>query len=166
MRPVTVVLRHNEKLELNLVEYTGLITIDQLHAIADYGAAHPNFLKTDTFNIVHADADFSNVALSDLDALFARYRKYFGALSFNIYRRAVWLCLSPSAEPHIAYWIGDHDLRETMSSAVRKFDSYEDAADWLLLNSTEIAQVERGEGFEVLACFDVARPLVRARSKS
>lgn len=153
---MTVVLRHNETLELNMAEYTGAITLGQLTEVAGYGAKNPDFLKADTLNIVREDADFSAVSLAELDALFGRYRTLFAPLNFQIYRRSAWLCLGKAGEAHVGYWLGGHDMREAMSSAVRKLETFAEAGDWLLLNAAELAEVERGEGFADLAYFDDA----------
>lgn len=160
-----VVLSHNETLELNLVEYTGLITLDQLTQVAAFGAKHPDFLKADTLNVVREDVDFSAVDLGELDALFARYKALFAPLNFEIYRRSAWLCLDKAAETHVNYWLGEHDMREAMSTAVRKFDTYAEAGEWLLLGAAELALVERGEGFTQLAAFDDAATLPRAPAR-
>ena len=160
-----IVLSHNETLELNLAEYTGIITIAQLTEVAGFGAKRPDFLKADTLNVVRADTDFSAVDLAELDTLFARYQTLFAPLNFQIYRRSAWLCFNKAAEAHIQYWLGEHDMREAMSSAVRKFDSYADAGDWLLLSPSELALAERGEGFTQLAVFDEAPALTRALAR-
>lgn len=161
---MTVVLRQNETFELNLVEYTGAITRDQLLAVAEYGANHPQFLKTDTLNIVREDTDFSAVPLDMLDELFAEYLKLYQPLNFQIYRRAAWLCMSKASEAHIDYWVGARDLREGMSSTVRRFETLAEAGDWLLLSADELARAERGEGFTHLARFEItAPPLALAR---
>lgn len=152
---MTVVLRHNETLELNLIEYAGQVSFAELKAIAAYGARNPQFLKSDALNLVAPGADFSGVDLHDLDLLFLRYRKLFARLDFQIYRRSAWLCLSPAAERHVAYWVGERDLRESMSSNVRKFGSYAEAGDWLLLSGGQLAQLERGEGFTEITRFDL-----------
>lgn len=160
-----VVLRHNETLELNVSDYAGAITTDQLKGVADYCAAHPHFLKADVLNIVREDADFTGIDFPALDILFARYRKLFAPLSFQIYRRSAWLCLSKTAAPHINYWVGERDQREALSSTVRKFETFGEAADWLLLSAAEIGAVEHGEGFVDLAVFDQARAPVQALAR-
>lgn len=161
---MTVILRHNEKLELNIAEYTGAITLGQLSALADYAAGHLQFLRKDMLNVVREDADFSRVDQAGLDALFMRYRTLFAPLNFQIYRRSAWLCLTKSAESHIDYWLGGHDLRAGMSSTVRKFGTWADAGDWLLLSTSELALAERGEGFIELAVFEDA-PLRQAAAR-
>lgn len=156
---MTVVLRHNDKLELNVAEYAGAVTLEQLSALADYGAAHPNFLRKDMLNVVRADADFSQVDHAGLDALFMRYRTLFAPLNFQIYRRSAWLCMAQSADALVDYWLTGHDIRAGMSSTVRKFDTWAEAGDWLLLSASELALAERGEGFTELAVFE--EPSVR-----
>lgn len=153
---MTIVLRHNPTLELNLAEYSGQISFAQLKELAAYGARHPEFLKSDTLNYVASDTDFSAVDLHDLDLLFLRYRKLYARLDFQIYRRSAWLCRSPAAERHVAYWLNGRDLKEGMSSAVRPFETFAEAGDWLLLSGAEIAAVERGEDFIELVRFDTA----------
>jgi hypothetical protein len=165
VQPVTVVLRHNETLELNLVEYVGAITPAQLKGIAAFGAQNPTFLMCDAFNLVHADADFNAVDFGVLDALFAGYSKLYQPLNFQIYRRASWVCRSEAARPHIDYWVGRPDMRETMSSAVRQFDTFDEAGDWLLLSAAELAVVERGEGFVDLAVIEDAPSAARVAAR-
>jgi len=150
---VSIVVRYSERLELNLVEYSGEITLPQLHALAAYGARHPVFLRADALNVVRPDANFS-VDFAVLDALFARYQELYARLQFQIYRRSAWICLSAAAEGHIVHWTGANDMREALSSNVRMFASFAEAADWLMLSPAELAQVERGEGFSELALFD------------
>jgi len=162
---VPVVLSHSETLELNLAEYTGVITSGQLMEVAGFGARQPDFLKADTLNVVHAGVDFGAIDLAELDALFARYKALFAPLNFQIYRRSAWLCLDKAAEGHVNYWLGGHDLREAMSSTVRKFDTYAEAGDWLLLSPAELALVESREGFTQLAVFDDSAALPRAMAR-
>jgi hypothetical protein len=154
---VTIVLRHNAALELNLVEYLGAITPAQLKALAAYGARHPGYLRTDTLNIVREGADFDAVDLPALDALFERFRKLYAPLELTIYRRSAWLCRSPAAAAYIDYWVGVGDMRKTLSSTVGKFETLAEAGEWLLLSDADVAQVERGEGFTELARFGPAR---------
>ena len=158
---MAVVLRHNPTLELNLTEYSGQITLAQLKGLAAYGARHPEFLRSDTLNFVAAGTDFSGVDLHDLDLLFVRYRKLFARLDFQIYRRSAWLCRSPAAAQHVAYWLNGRDMKEGMSSAVRPFETYAEAGDWLLLSGAEIAAVERGEGFTEIVRFGAEPALTR-----
>ena len=150
---MTIVLAHNDVLELNLVESSGPITLGELGAIAAYGARHPEFLKSDTLAIVQPGAVFA-VSFAELDALFSRYAKLYGRLDFQIYRRSAWLCRSPAAQPHVDYWVGGRDLKEALSSAVRQFESLAEACDWLLLSASDLAAVERADGFTEIARFE------------
>lgn len=159
---MSITLQHNEALEVNLIEYAGQVSLAELKALAAYGARHPQFLRCDALNVVAPGADFSSIDLHDLDLLYLRYRRLFARLDFQLYRRAVWLCFSPAAERHVAYWLSERDLREGMSSTVRKFSTYAEAGDWLLLNEAEIAMLERAEGFAETTRFELP-PLAFAR---
>lgn len=159
---MTIVLAHNDVLELNRVEYSNTVTLDELKAIAAYGARHPEFLKSDTLAIVQPDAQFV-VSFTELDALFSRYAKLYGRLDFQIYRRSAWFCRSSAAQPHIDYWVGGRDLKEALSSAVRQFQSLAEACDWLLLSASDLAAVERADGFAEIARFEVGPGRAAAR---
>jgi hypothetical protein len=162
---VPVVLRHNETLQLNVAEYTGVITAAQLVGLAEYGGRNPHILKADSLNIVREDGDFAAVDLAELDALFARFRTLFAPLNFQIYRRSAWVCCDGAGDRHVEHWLGAQDMREAMSSTVRKFETFAEAGDWLLLSPAELALVERGEGFTDLVVFDEAPTLPRAASR-
>ena len=151
---MSIVLRYSEGLELNLVDYSGVVTLPQLHALAAYGARHPVFLRADGLNVVRADADFTGIDLAALDALFRRYQELYTQLQFQIYRRSAWICLGAAAEAHIAHWTSANDMRSALSSTVRMFGTFIEAGDWLLLSPGELAQVESGEGFCERARFD------------
>ena len=152
---MSVELRHNTALELNVVEYRGSVTLGELKAVASFLATRPDVLRRDTLNIVAPDADFGTVDFPALDALFARYRQLYAPLSFQLFRRASWVCLSDAARRHIDYWVRGRDMRKTMSSTVSRFDSVAEACEWLLLSDAETAAVERGEGLTDLARFDI-----------
>ncbi len=149
-----VVLRHNEQLELNLAEYHGAISLAELEAVAAFLIQNPSFLKRDCLSLVVPGAHFGGVELSALDHLFGRYKTAYAPLSFM--RRSAWLCLSPTAQPHIDYWIGGRDAREAMSTTVRRFTSFEDAGDWLVLSTAEIQALQIGAGFAEVARFEDA----------
>lgn len=144
---VTVVLRHNDGLELNRVDYFGSVTLAELEGLAEFQAANPTWLTYDTLNLVAAGTDFRSVSLDALDGLFARYRVLFAPLTLLILRRSAWLCQSAAAHAHIRHWIGDRDMRGGMSSDVRSFESIEAAGEWLVLSSAELDMVHNCEGF-------------------
>jgi hypothetical protein len=161
-RAVTVVLRHNEQLELNLAEYRGEVSLGELEAIATFLSQNAGFLKRDALSVVVPGAHFGSVEFAALDRLFGRYKTIYAPMSFQIIRRSAWLCLSPAAQAHIDYWIGGRDAREAMSSTLRQFSSYAEAGDWLVLNVAETAMLERGEGFTEIARFEIAPAKGRA----
>jgi len=149
---VTVVLRQNDGLELNLVEYRGGITLAELKALAAFMARHPAHLQRDTLNIIQPGGDFSAITLAELDALFAYYTKLFAPLNLQIMRRAAWVCRSVAAQAHLRHWLSG-DIRKGMSTSVRMFDTFADAGDWLLLSAAEMAIAESGENFTDVARF-------------
>jgi hypothetical protein len=157
---VTVVLRHNAALELNLVEYGGVITLAELTALARFVAANPEHMVRDGLAIVMPGARFADVDKAALDALFARYRKLYAPIEFQILRRSAWVCLSDAAAPQVRHWLSG-DIREGMSSAVRQFDTLAAAGEWLVLSREEMALAERREGFIEVVRFDHAPALVR-----
>ncbi len=160
-----VVLRHNQQLEMNLAEYHGTVSLAELEAVATFLADNPSFLKRDTLSLVLPGGDFGTIELAALDRLFGRYKTIYAPMKFQIMRRSAWLCLSPAAQPHIDYWIGGRDTRESMSSTLRQFGDYAEAGDWLVLNEAETAILERGDGFAELARFDMPPEMARAAAR-
>jgi hypothetical protein len=152
-----VVVRHNDKLELSMVEYGGSVTMAELEALASFGARNVAHLKRDMISIVLPGADFASIPIAALDDLFERYRMLFAPLDFQIYRRSAWLCLSPVAQRHVDSWVTGRDTRTAMSSALRQFATFAEACDWLVLSEQEAAAVERGEGFVEVARFEPSR---------
>lgn len=159
---MTVVLRQNEEMELNLAEYRGAISLAELKAVAAFMARNPALLQRDTLNIIQPGGHFVAVSLADLDALFAYYVTLFAPLNLQIMRRGAWVCLSPAAEDHLRHWLSG-DIRKHMSSTVRMFDTFADAGDWLLLSPAEIAMAEHGRGFSDVARFTAAASAAMAR---
>lgn len=152
---MTILLQYNPALELNLVAYQDAISLAELKALARFSAAHPDVLKSDALNIVRPGADFSAVSLPALDDLFASYRVLFEPLKLEIYRRAAWICHCDAARPYVEHWLAGRDMRKGMSSEVRQFETYEEAADWLVLGAQEAHLLERGEGFAEVARFHI-----------
>lgn len=148
---VTIVLRHNEALELNLVEYRDSITMAQLKSLASYVAARSEHMRRDSIGLVVPDAVF-HVEIEALDKLFALYRDLYSTLEFTMLRRAAWICRSPAAAPYIRHWLSG-GIREAMSSAVRQFDTIEEACEWLVLSPADAPKIERREGFLEVAQF-------------
>jgi hypothetical protein len=152
---MTVILRHSETIELNLVEYRGGVTLAELKALAAFMAAHPAYLQRDTLNLILPGADFNACPTPSLDALFDYYRTLFAPLKLQIMRRAAWVCGSAAAQTALDHWLG-HDIREGMTSTVRQFTNLADAGDWLVLTEAEISLVESGKAFSDIARFSAA----------
>ena len=145
---MTLTVRHNEKLELNRVDYVGAVSMAELAELAKFNAANPTWVTYDCLSVVAPGADFLSVNFRELDTLLAEYRDIYQPLNFLILRRAAWLCLSDAALPHVRHWTRDPaEKRTAMSSDVRLFTNYNEAAEWLLLRPAEIPRVEAGEGF-------------------
>lgn len=157
---MTIILRHSERLELNLVEYRDTISLAQLQALAVFAAAHPEHMVRDAIAVIMPDARFSDVDAPALDALFAHYRKLYATVEFQLLRRSAWLCLSPAAAPQVRHWLTG-DTREGMSSAVRQFDNYADAGEWLVLSPDETILLESGESFDEISRFADAPAMAR-----
>lgn len=149
---MTVILRHSERLELNLVEYRDTISWAQLKALAAFSAEHQDHIVRDGLAVIMPGARFLDVDAPALDALFAHYRSLYSNVEFQILRRSAWICLSEAAAPQVRHWLSG-DAREGMSSAVRQFNTYAEAAEWLVLNDEELALVQCGESFVEIARF-------------
>ncbi|MBX3430708.1 MAG: hypothetical protein KF779_14085 [Hyphomonadaceae bacterium] len=160
-----VVLRHNEQLELNIAEYRGSVSFTELKAVADFLAQNPSFLKSDCLSLVAPGADFVGVELDALDQLFGRYAKLYEPINFQIMRRSAWLCFSPAAQAHVDHWSGKRDARESMSTTLRQFSSYEEAGDWLILSEAETIALQTNAGFEELARFEDAPAISQTRAR-
>lgn len=144
---MTLVLRHNDKLELNRVEYSGAISLAELIAVAEFQAQEPTWLSYDCLNLVAPGAYFEQVDHRALDALFERYSALFKPLQLVIFRRAAWLCESDEARPQIRHWIGGRDTRAGISSDIREFDSIGEACEWLVLSPAQAEIAARPENF-------------------
>lgn len=155
---MAVILRYSETLNLTFVECTGVVTTAQLASLARCAAENMAFLKADSLNLVHADADLSSVDLQALAAHFAQYQKLYAPLQFQIYRRTAWVCHSPSAEAQVDFWVLGNASRKAFSTNTRRLNTLAEAADWLLLNQAELAMIETGEGFVEFAVFEDAPP--------
>jgi len=164
LRALTVILRRNETLELNLVEFIGSITLDELKAVAKFQADKPVLLGSDCLNVVRAGGDFNTVSFQQLDMLFEHYRKLFTPLRLQIFRRAVWLCEDEGPKAHIAHWMS-RDAKEGMSSTLKHCHTFAEAADWLLLMDAERSLLERAEGFDDIERFTFPAEPMRAAAR-
>jgi hypothetical protein len=157
-----VVLRHNEKLELNRAEYHGAVSTDELRALAEFQAANPTWLTYDALSLIMPGADFQHVDLPALDKVFDRYRQLFEPRQLLIFRRSAWICQSQCSQGHLDYWLRGRDTRTEMSSDLRQFDDFKSAGAWLILNDEETAALESGAGFKEIVRFTIpARTFAR-----
>jgi len=144
---VPIFARHNEALELNRVDYAGSVTLAELRALAEFNAANPTWLTYDCLNLVLPGADFLSIDFEALDALFNRYRDLYQPMNMLILRRSAWLCQSPGADHHVSHWTKGRDAKDALSSDVRLFDTFETAAQWLLVRPLELEKLRTGDGF-------------------
>jgi len=158
---VTVVLRHNEMLELNRAEYTGSVSVAELIALAEFQAENPQWLAYDCLNIILPGTDFDSVGLDQLDGIFQKYRALFEPLQLVIFRRSAWICQSPRAEAHVRHWVGDRDTREGMSSDLRRCETIAEACDWLILGPAQAAAAQSGEGFNEIVRYSIPAEITR-----
>lgn len=150
-----VVFRHSADLDLNVVTYSGSVTLDELSALTEFQGAQSALLTYDTLSVIEAGADFRTIALARIDDVFVRYRALFEPLNIVILRRGAWVCQSPAAQPHLDHWLGEPDLRKSLAKDIRQFHDIASAAEWLVLDPKKVAAVLSGEGFEELARFDL-----------
>lgn len=152
----------NETLGVNLALYSGVVSKEEINALAEFLAANPLHLRRDSVSVVEADADFSSVSLGDLDALFARYKEIFALVPMQLLRRSAWICRSEQARAHVDYWVGRRDTRSAVTSDMRQFQTIEDAGQWLALSPLEIAILESRTAFEDLRSFATGARSARA----
>lgn len=155
---MAISFRHNAALELNRIDYSGVISAEELFAHAAFRAAHAEWLTFDHINVILQGADVSGLTHEALDQLFVQHQALFVTQSLPIRRRSAWICQSPDARDMLNYWLGDRLSKPRAMTDVRLFESFEDAADWLLLRGREKALAISGEGFDEIARFD-APPL-------
>jgi hypothetical protein len=162
---VTVLVRHSPTLNLNFVECSGVVSTEQLGALAACASQHETLLKSDSLNIVRAGADFSGVDMAALGALYAHYQKLYKPLQFQVYRRTAWICQCPSALPRVDFWVRGDEARKAFATNTRRLETLAEAAEWLLLSPDESAMLESGESFAEFAHFDdePARAVAAAR---
>lgn len=158
-----IVLRHNPKYEVSRVDYSGAITASDLEAHAKFNADNPEWLGFDCLSIALADIDIRALALADLDRVFSGYKELFQPLNLLIMRRSSWLCESATAKPLLKHWIGKRDSDPHAWSEVRLFDSFDEAAGWLLLSPAGRDALKTCNGFTEVARFGRTTPSRFAR---
>lgn len=162
---MTIFLRRNDAIELNLVEYCGAVSLRELEQLAQHQAEDRSSAKSDALNVIAPGASFDGVDFAALDALITYYRGLYQSIEFQILRRAAWVCHSEAAYAHLQHWLRDRHPRDGMSSDVRIFEMLSEANAWLMLSAREAAQVEVGEGFRELARFHAPPEPARAAAR-
>lgn len=152
-----IILRHNEKLELSRVEYTGAMRASELHDHAAYNAANPIWLGFDCISVIHADVEVSGISVVDLDGVFKSHRELFEPLNLMFMRRSGWVCESPLGQRFLSHWLTKRNADRSPWADVRQFDSFEAASEWLLLAPQAAATLKSGAGFKEIARFEAAR---------
>lgn len=157
-----IILRHNAALELNRVEYSGALRAKDLHDHAAFNAANPVWLGFDCVSIVHENIDISTISLNDLDGVFKAHRELFEPLNLMFMRRSAWVCESALAQRLLSHWMDKRNADKSRWADVRQFETFEAAAEWMLLSSEYTAILKHGVDFQEIARFGAAPPaLVR-----
>jgi hypothetical protein len=150
---VPIVLRHNEKLELSRVDYSGAMRAQDLHDHAAFNANNPIWLGFDCVSVVRPDTDVSGISLTSLDGVFDAHRALFEPLGLMFMRRSAWVCESPAGQRLLSHWLTKRNADKSPWADVRQCDSFEAAGEWMLLSAENIAMLKAGEGFNEIASF-------------
>jgi len=150
---VSIVLRHNETLELSRVEYCGSMRAQDFHDHAAYNAANPIWLGFDCISIIHADVDVASISLDNLDGVFNAHRELFEPLGLMFMRRSGWVCESADGQRFLSHWLAKRNVDQSPWAEVRQFDTFEAAGEWMLLSAANTAILKSGDGFQEVARF-------------
>lgn len=157
-----IILRHHAELELSRVEYIGVMRAKDLHDHAAFNAANPVWLGFDCISVIHDNVDVSGISLPDLDGVFTAHRELFEPLNLMFMRRSGWVCESPDGQRFLSHWLAKRNADKSPWADVRQFNSFDAAAEWMLLSARSAAILKSGEGFTEIARFEPAAP-ARAR---
>jgi hypothetical protein len=149
--PIT--LRHNSKLEVSRVEYSGAICGADMHEHATFNAANPVWLGFDCISVIHADIDVSGISLVDLDGVFKSHRQLFEPLNLMFMRRSGWVCESPIGQRLLSHWLEKRNADKSPWADVRQLESFDAASEWLLLSEEDAAALKSGKDFAEIARF-------------
>ena len=148
-----IVLRHNAKLELSRIEYTGVMRAKDMHDHASFNAANPVWLGFDCVSVIHDDVEVSGISLPDIDGVFSAHRELFEPLNLMFMRRSAWVCASPDGQRFLSHWMTKRNADKRPWADVRQFDSFEAAAEWMLLSAENAALLKNGDDFKEVARF-------------
>ncbi|MGQ0534230.1 MAG: hypothetical protein ACT4OF_16300 [Caulobacteraceae bacterium] len=151
---MTTVLRHNPKLELNRVEYFGVMQVGEFHDHAAFNLANQAWLGFDCLSVVHPDVDVSAISPVDIDGVFDLNRDLFEPLKLLFMRRSGWICESGAGQTLLSHWLSKRNGKRLPYAEERLFETCEAAGEWLRLAPDAIAALRTGEGFAEVARFD------------
>ena len=155
------VLRHNPKLELNRVEYFGVMQADEFHDHAAFNFANQAWLNFDCLSVVHPDIDVSAMRPADVDGVFDLNRGLFEPLKLMFMRRSGWICESADGQALLNHWLSRRNGKRLPYAEERLFGTYEAAGEWLGLGADAIATLGAGQSFTEIARFGEAAAQAR-----
>jgi len=126
-----------------------------LHAHAAYNAANPIWLGFDCVSVIHDDVDVSGISLPELDGVFTAHRQLFEPLNLMFMRRSGWVCESAAGQRFLSHWLSKRNADRSPWADVRQFNSFEAAADWMLLSPEGKHTLKTGEGDDAVVFGDV-----------
>ncbi len=147
-------LRHNPQLELNRVEYFGLMQAGEFRDHAAFNFANQAWLGFDCLSVVHLDIDVSAMRRADIDSVFDLNRALFEPLKLMFMRRSGWICESADGQMLLSHWLSKRNGRRLPYAEERLFETYEAAGAWLGLSADAVAALRTGEGFAEIVRFE------------
>lgn len=142
-------IEENAALRIHLITFSGTVTSAELRQLAAQHDARRDWAAMDTVHRIFAEADFSAVALADLDWLRQHYRRLHQSLNLHLLRRAIWLCENPAVMDLVAYWTAGRHTRDGQQTELRAASSFAAFDD--LFDAQEIAAIQTRSGFVPLA---------------
>lgn len=147
------VLRHNPRLELNRVEYFGVMQASEFHDHAAFNLANQAWLGFDCLSVIGADIDISALSIADIDAVFAANRAMFEPLKLLFMRRSGWVCESDTGRQLLHHWLSKREGKRLPYAEERLFETYEAAGEWLRLAPDAVDALKVGADFAEIARF-------------
>lgn len=151
-----IVLRHNEKLEVSRVDYSGAVSAQDLRDNAAFNVANEVWLGFDCLSVIHRDVEVAGFSQADLDDIFRANRTLFEPLQLLFLRRSAWICESPMGQRFLSHWLTKRNAEKLPYADVRQLETYEAAGEWFLLSPEGAAALKAGDGFREIARFDTA----------
>jgi len=144
-RLMPIRIEENAALRIHLITFSGKVIAAELRQLAALHEERRDWAAMDTVHRILAEADFSAVALSDLDWLRQHYRLLHQSMNLHLLRRAIWLCENPVVMDLVAYWTQGRHTRDGQQTEVRAASSFAEFDD--LFDGDEVDAVQTGSGF-------------------